>query len=279
MTTAVHSQNAARLERAIAPYQKPLSMLWGNKYPYLVRYLTFATAPWQHNVRHLQQSIKQRPGAPTLVLVGERGCPADGSVNGQLTAAVQAVKIAENAGNPFHVLFTGGVYGLESLYGERPAADLYDDFNRLTANAYRRHCSTEQLSQNTGHQARVIGQMIASLGFGRAVSCIPIEHVARFTATLAFDVVERELALHLICFGNGDWSELIPQRNMTRAHEAFGPIQTPDDSDAMLATKLLGGEYGERYFKEQSAAYNKNYACGAVDPEMMVMWFGASNLL
>lgn len=272
-----------RLETGMAEWKPALSKLWGDRFGDLVDYLTFATTPWQWNVSDLQASLKRAPTAPTLILVGERSTTGDPATNGQYKAALQAVKLVENS--PFQVMFTGGVYGLEAFYGERPAWQMAQDFDRLTSGAYARQISVEQFSQNTGHQARVLGEVVKRIGFGRVVICIPIEHVARFAATLAFDMVERwtddferakdagkpmpKLA-EMIFFGNGDWEDVIPQRKMTRAREAFGPVQGLDDPEVVLATKRLGGEYGERYHIEQDLEKSRGYACPALSPKAML---------
>lgn len=275
-----------RLETGMAEWTPELKKLWDDRFPDLVSYLTVATSPWQWNVADLQASIKRAPTAPTLILVGERGTVQDPLDNGQYKAALQAVKLVENA--PFQIMFTGGVYGLEAFYGERPAWSLAQDFDLLTGGAYARHISVEQFSQNTGHQARVLGEIIRRVGFGRVVVCIPIEHVARFAATLGFDMVERWLAdgekakadgkaapklAEMIFFGNGDWEDLILHRRMTRAREAFGPVQALDDPDLVLATKRLGGEYGERYHVEQDLERSRGYACPALSPKAMLEAF------
>ncbi|MBI4449506.1 hypothetical protein HY634_00425, partial [Candidatus Uhrbacteria bacterium] len=183
-------------------------------------------------------------------------------------AVLQAVKLLE--GTPFHLLFTGGVYGLEAVYGERPAAALAADFNARTANAFAPRVSVDQFSQNTGHQARIIGQIVRSVGYQRIVVCLPIEHVARFAATVAFDLNERGLRVPFVFLGDGAWDEEIPQRHMTRAREAFGPVQKVGDPGALLASKLLGGEYEDRLATECDLERSKGYACPALKPSAML---------
>ncbi|MBI4142382.1 hypothetical protein HY480_00730 [Candidatus Uhrbacteria bacterium] len=266
----------ALLDAAIAPYGETLERMWGAEFPALRDYLAIATAPWQRNAAVLRADLKRAPSAPTLILVGER--TADGNEwkmdDEQYFATLQAVKLCEPA-TPFHVLFTGGVYGLEDAYGERPAAALAADFHEWTDHAFVRHCSVEQFSQNTGHQARIIGQIVRSVGYQRIVICIPIEHIARFGATVAFDLAERGIHIPFVFLGSGAWGEEIPKRHMTRAREAFGPVQKVGDPGVILASKLLGGEYEDRLATECDPVKSKGYACPALRPSAMLEYYVA----
>jgi len=273
---AAASNLRERIELALAPYREALERVWGAELPALTEYLTIATAPWRQNAAVLRAELKRAPNAPTLILVGARTAEADGSGmrHEQFLAVLQAVKLCE-AQTPFHVLFTGGVYGLETMYGERPAAALAADFNTRTANAFAARVSVDQFSQNTGHQARIIGQIVRSVGYQRIVACLPIEHVARFAATVAYDCNERDLRIPFVFLGDGAWEEEIPQRMMTRAQEAFGPVQKVGDPGVILASKLLGGEYEDRLATECDPVKSRGYACPALKPSAMLAGYVA----
>ncbi|MDP3770674.1 MAG: hypothetical protein Q8R16_00040 [bacterium] len=270
---AAASNPRERIELAMAPYREALERAWGAEFPALTDYLAVATAPWRQNAAVLRAELKRAPSAPTLILVGERAAEADGSGmrREQFLAVLQAVKLLESA--PFHLLFTGGVYGLEEMYGERPAAALAADFNARTGHAFAPRVSVDQFSQNTGHQARIIGQIVRSVGYQRIVACLPIEHVARFAATVAFDLHVRDIHIPFVFLGDGAWEEEIPQRRMTRAREAFGPVQKVGDPGVLLASKLLGGEYEDRLATECDPERSKGYACPALKPSMMLASF------
>ena len=260
-----------RLDAAMAPYRETLGRMWGLEFPALRDYLAIATTPWRVHAATLHADLKRDPRSRTLILVGERATePGVGMREEQFLAALQAVKLCEGSDTPYHILFTGGVYGLETAYGERPAFYLQRDFHARTYGAYAQRCSIEQLSQHTGHQARIIGQIVQSVGFRRIVVCIPIEHIARFSATLAYDLEQRTLAVQFVFFGDGNWEDEIPQRKMTRAREAFGPIQKVGDPYVRLATKLLGGEYEDRLATECDPEKSKGYACPALRPSRML---------
>lgn len=271
---AAASNPRVRIESAMAPYREALERVWGAEFPALTDYLAVATAPWRQNAAVLRAELKRAPHAPTLILVGERAAAAIGMRREQFLAVLQAVKLCEPQ-TPFHLLFTGGVYGLEEMYGERPAAALAADFNERTRDAYAARVSVDQFSQNTGHQARIIGQIVQSVGYQRIVVCLPIEHVARFAATVAYDLAERGLHIPFVFLGDGDWDDEIPQRHMTRAREAFGPVQKIGDPDVLLASKLLGGEYEDRLATECDLEKSRGYACPALKPSAILEFYVA----
>ena len=261
-----------RLRAAIAPYEERLLELWGfHEYPALKSYLEVATAPWRQSVAGLAKAVKAAPADATLIIVGERESPASGDPldSDQYLAAIEAARRVESG--PFHILFTGGCTALTAHFGEIPAMPMAKQFSALTSGAYDNRISAEQLSLNTGHQGRIIGQIVKSRDFRRLVICQPNEHIARFCATLAFDLHERGLHVPMHFFGNGNWEDFIVQREMTRAQEAFGPIQP--GHLAKLPSKALGGEYSDRLATECDPKKSRGYACGALPPSLMLEHF------
>ncbi|MEK7105182.1 MAG: hypothetical protein AAB865_00645 [Patescibacteria group bacterium] len=263
-------------------YRAHLSEVWGADLPFLLDYVDRATVGWSREQPRFARDVATDVGAPTLIIVGERDrWVAELQAGAALTAASavrdrrSTMDPARNVANPFQILFTGGCYGLEETFAERPALGLMHNFRALAGGAFDPWLTVDQMSVNTGHQARIIGAMIACMNYRRVVIVQPIEHIARFAATLAFDLVGRQIRPEFYFFGVGEWSDRTRTREhaaLTRAREAFGPIQQPGDPDTLDPRKLLGGEYSTRYFKEQSPLHNRGYACGALSPADMLVF-------
>ena len=62
---------------------------------------------------------------------------------------------------------------------------------------------------------------------------------------------------------------------MTRAREAFGPVQKIGDPNVLLASKLLGGEYEDRLATECDPVKSRGYACPALTPSAMLEGYTA----
>lgn len=258
-----------RLRKAITPYDGRLRQMWGDLYPQLCLYAAVTTRPRVEQGGRLGRFLRKNPPKRTMIFIGERGSEPNqvDMPQEQFLGALEGIKAVEN-GN-YHVLFSGGCLGLGPAYGEVPARALYDTFMQRTKGSYGDRCSFEQLSVNTGHQARNLGQMIQTGGFDALVVVMSIEHIARLMATLAFDLHQRGIHIPILAAPHGDWDDAVPFRDMTRAEECFGPIQKPGDPGVKLAMKLLGDELGKRYRTECDPTMNQNFACGALDPLQM----------
>lgn len=258
-----------RFRKAIAPYEPRLRGMWGDLYDPLCLYGAATTRPRLEQGGRLGRALRKSPPKRTLIFVGERGsAPNRVDMNDeQLLATLETVKALEKG--DYHIFFSGGCTGLGPAYGEIPASSLYAAFARETNDVYRERCSFEQFSENTGHQARLTGQIMKTKGFDALVVVVSIEHISRLMATLAFDLHERGLKVPMFAAPHGDWDEEVPFRNMTRARECFGETQKLGDPGVKLAMKLLGDEMGARLRKECDPAQNKGFACGALNPVQM----------
>lgn len=262
---------------AMKPYADVLKAAFQREYESFVQYMLYAGDAWRSQALALAKATKAKPSARTLIIAGERACPADRNpaTNEQYLAILEATRRLE--GTPFHILFSGGVLGLETLTGDVPAQTMADEFNVFTGQHWRDQMSIDQMSENTGEQARIIGGMIRAKRYERIVIVLPVEHAGRFAATLAFDLYERRvqggpvLFPVMYFFSFGTWDEIIVQRGLTRAQEAFGPVEKA--IEARLVSKPIGGEFSERYPAEMNPATNAGYACPALPPSEMLLHF------
>ncbi len=248
---------------AMAEHRNGLEQLWGQNFPALVSYVARATGSWKQHLDALRRNITKDAPRPTLIIVGERG-----SSHEPVHAATAAAELMAPHVPHWDILFTGGVYGLAASHGEVPAATLASWFHNDTGHQFGSRASVDQFSKNTGHQGRIIGQIVRTIGYDWIIVCLPIEHIARFAATLAFDLHQHGYHRPFTFLGTGNWGDVIPERDMTRAREAFGPIQSPEE--AKLSTKRLGGEYAARLHTECFSPKRFDFACPALPPSDML---------
>lgn len=276
---------------AASPYMKHLQSVWGADLPVLLAYVERATRPWRdQEMNRFRDSVRCHPGRPTrtLVVVGERDVH---SSEEQFAAAQEAcATVLEVSGSCLHdtsradpgsllLLFTGGAHGVREPFAEVPALELMFLFRGRYGDVLDPYISVDQVSPNTRAQAQFIGSLIRSFPVDRIVFTLPIEHIARFAATLYGELsrsTEQELRLPMPFFlGAGRWSDWTRDRSssgLTRAREAFGSVQVPGDPEVLADWKLLGSEYGVRYQREVEVSSDR--VASALSPGRMLEILG-----
>lgn len=202
------------------------------------------------------------------------------------------------------IVFSGGIKNRQAM-GEFSGDVLAAQFNALTENSFNDAVEYESLSRNTGEQARILAAMLFARRPDRIVFVHVKDTIARFAATVMFalrqlnetenfrlssagqntiatgipgpklrkalDVARRTMP-KIFFVSLGDWEDRDPRRGkgkgISRAQEAFGPIQT--EAEVALPGRFLGGEYAERYYKEQSLIDSIGMVCPALSPWEML---------
>lgn len=268
--------------QAMAPHEAHLRSVWGDQYDALVRYTAFATRRPERELERFGQAVDRDPKTRTLFVIGTRYASCFGLQADIVAAAADIMRALDGGINKghattrlFQILISGGCWGIEHLFDDRPGLLLLDDFRERLGNRFDPWLSVDQTAQNTGHQALMLGRLAASpLNFSRVVMALPIDHLPRFAATVAFEfkrlgILADEVLDQFFFFGVGEWDMPTRHGRFTMHEEAFAPKQGEDDPRLIAPWRPLGGELAERWQGEQNPENWGKLNCGALSPTEM----------
>jgi len=214
-----------------------------------------------------------------LLSVGEYGF-----TQAQIGAVNGALEVCDLVGIRPHVVFTGGVNDPERIeLGEIPAFMMQI---QLMKNARESHFkeilrqgTVDQFSQNTGHQAWVVGGVIkAALRTGPVSVIVSVgrSHVPRYTATIATAIIRDKIShadmvkrggLTFVGFGNNEWDD-----------KAYGDV-THREAAFRMASDATTDHEKKRYgqltdrFRTEFDWEERGYACGTTPAPTMLSTF------
>ena len=274
-----------RVLQGMGPYRTEMERAWGDDFSDLVDYLAVATAPFDDGLERLQRDVRQFPNQRTVVIGDEYSAGIDptGRDNSILFAAIDAANALAREWKPralrnfrqepgsFSVVFSGAVRGVEQ-FGEFTGSVLMRQFNELTGGAFAPVVFADEMSVNTGDQAWILAALLKVRAADRVVICTPIEHSARFGATVAYAMSKLDVSESCSMFflAPGTWDEVDEGKGISRAAQAFGPLVQAEGQ-----SKKFGDEYGaSRYWKEQNPTLNQGLSCPALSPKEMLKILG-----
>jgi hypothetical protein len=261
----------------MAPHEEAVKRIWKEDFPDLVSYLSHTAAPLCHQLAVLEADLIHVPQDRSLIITGEcwGGDLSSGEKNTALLAAMHAAFLLKkytpsplpaslrqpSAEAPFLLVFSGGVRGNEA-FGEIPSYLLRAQFETMTDHLFASLTFEEGLSINTGMQGRLLASYIQTVQAKRVIIALPMEHAARFAATIASALQDLSYSCSFFFVSVGAWDDKDPNQPVTKADIAFGPKRFGEKS-----SRVLGAEYTERYYPEQDPTQNKAFLCKALSPK------------